>query len=114
MINLEYKDDSEWPDVNGTILDWSCDKNKKSTNFVKLLTKSYVMQDLIDRLLSYKTTIIGVVTAIASMLVLFGVVGKENQEGVVEGISNFWEALIAVLASINGLILIFSKDSDKS
>lgn len=87
--------------------------SKINCKFAKVLTKLKVMQDLIDRLLSYKTTIIGVVTAIAAILVLFGFVGKENQAGVVEGVSNFWEALIAVLASINGLILIFSKDSDK-
>ena len=70
------------------------------------------MKDLIARLTSYKTTIIGVVTALAAILVLFGVVGEENKDGVVEGVNNFWEALIAILASINGLILLFSKDSE--
>jgi hypothetical protein len=71
------------------------------------------MNDLIERLTSYKTTIIGVVTAIAAILVLFGFVGEENQDGVVTGVNNFWDAVIAILASINGLILLFSKDSDK-
>lgn len=71
------------------------------------------LSDLIERLTSYKTTIVGVVTALIAIAVLFGFVGEENKEGVIEGVGNFWEAVIALLATVNGLILVFSKDSDK-
>lgn len=68
-------------------------------------------QDFIDRITSYKTTIIGAVTAIAAILVLTGVLKPENQGDVVSGVSNFWDGLVQCLAGISGLILIFSHDS---
>lgn len=68
------------------------------------------MKDFIDRLRSYKTTIIGVFTAVISILVFFGVVDAENDG--VELASTFWDGALQVLAAIAGLILIFSKDSE--
>jgi hypothetical protein len=69
------------------------------------------MKDFIDRLTSYKTTVIGVVTAVLAIAVLFGWIGAEKQPEIATGINNFWDALIAVLASINGLILVFTKET---
>ena len=69
------------------------------------------MDDLIKRLTSYKTTIIGIVTAILAILVFFDVVKPENQG--VEVVSSLWDGILQVLAGISGVILIFSKDSDK-
>lgn len=69
------------------------------------------MKDLIDRLTSWKTTIIGAATLIISLLVLFNVITPERQEDAIGGVTNLWEGIIQVLAAISGLILIFSHDS---
>ena len=71
------------------------------------------MKDLIERLTSWKTTIVGAATLIIAVLVFFKVVQPENQGEAVAGISNFWDGIVQVMASVSGLILIFSKDSDK-
>ncbi len=68
------------------------------------------MKDFLERLKSYKTTIIGVATALVSILVFFGILQPEN-EGV-ELVSTFWDGALQVLAAIAGVILIFSKDSE--
>ena len=67
------------------------------------------MDDLIKRLTSYKTTVIGVVTAIIAILVFTGVVQPEN-DGVAV-VTTLWDGILQVLAAISGIILIFSKDS---
>lgn len=69
------------------------------------------MNDLIDRLTSWKTTVIGVATALVSILVFFGVLEPENDG--VELVSTFWDGALQVLSAIAGFVLIFSKDSDK-
>ena len=69
------------------------------------------MEDLIKRLTSYKTTVIGVVTAVLAIMVFFGLVQPEN-EGVAV-VTTLWDGILQVLAAVSGLILIFSKDSDK-
>lgn len=66
--------------------------------------------DFIDRLTSYKSTILGASTAIISFAVVLGWIKIENQEGIIEGIKNTWEGVAFVLGAINGIILIFSKD----
>jgi hypothetical protein len=73
--------------------------------------KKFIMQDLIARLTSWKTTIIGVATLLIALLVMFGVIKTENQAGAVEHIGTFWDSLVQILASISGLILIFSHDA---
>lgn len=68
------------------------------------------MKDFLERLKSYKTTIIGVFTAVISILVFFGVVDAENN-GVELGTS-LWDGVLQILAAIAGFILILSKDSE--
>ena len=67
------------------------------------------MDDLIKRLTSYKTTVVGVATAIIAILVFTGVVQPENDG--VEVVSTFWDGALQVLAAISGITLLFSKDS---
>lgn len=67
------------------------------------------MDDLIKRLTSYKTTVVGVATAIIAILVFTGVVQPEN-DGVAL-VTTFWDGALQVLAAISGIVLIFSKDS---
>mgnify|MGYP000695651582 CR=1 FL=1 len=69
------------------------------------------MDDLIKRLTSYKTTIIGIVTAILAILVFFNIVPPENNG--VEVVTTLWYGILQVLAGVSGVILVFSKDSDK-
>ncbi len=67
------------------------------------------MDDLIKRLTSWKTTVIGVATAIIAILVFTGVVQPEN-DGVAV-VTTLWDGILQVLAAISGIVLIFSKDS---
>ena len=67
------------------------------------------MDDLIKRLTSYKTTVMGVVVAVVAILKLTGVVDPES-DGVVV-VETFWDGALQVLAAISGIVLIFSKDS---
>ena len=68
------------------------------------------MNDFIKRMTSWKTTVLGIVTAIISILVISGVLDPENNG--VEVVSSFWDGAVQVLAAVSGLILLFSKDSD--
>ena len=72
------------------------------------------MDEFINRLTNWKTTIVGVSTAIIAILVTFGVVGSGESEDAVAQISTIWEGILAFLAGVSGLILVFSKDTDKT
>ena len=67
------------------------------------------MNDFIERLTSYKTTVIGVATAIMAILSFFGVL-KPEHDGV-EVVTTLWEGILEVLGAIAGITLILSKDS---
>ena len=68
------------------------------------------MKDFIDRLRSYKTTILGVFTAVISILVFFNIVDADNSG--TELATSLWDGILQILAAISGFILILSKDSD--
>ena len=72
------------------------------------------MKDLIERLKNYKTTIVGVVTALIAILVAFGVLGAEQGSQVPEQFTLTYDSIVQLLAAISGFILIFSKDADKA
>ncbi len=69
------------------------------------------MNDFIDRLTSWKTTVIGVATALIAILSFLGVLEPENDG--VEVVTTLWEGILQVVAAIAGIVLMFSKDSDK-
>jgi hypothetical protein len=69
------------------------------------------MKDLIARLTSWKTSIIGGATLVLSMLVLFGVIEPEKQADGVASVTSLWDSIVQVLAAISGLVLLFSHDA---
>ncbi len=69
------------------------------------------MKDFLARLMSYKTTVIGVATAVIALLALFGIIKPENKEDLAANVTNLWDAVIQVLAVISGIILMFSYDA---
>ena len=71
------------------------------------------MKDLIERLTSYKTTIVGIATAIIAVLSLLGYLAPEKKEVAETNVVTIYDSLLAVLGGVSGLILVFSKDSDK-
>ena len=69
------------------------------------------MQGLIDRLKSAKTTIIGIVTLVTSVLVGLNVIGADAGSELSSGIDLLYGNIVELLTGIAGIILIFSKDS---
>ena len=69
------------------------------------------MKDLIERLKNYKTTIIGIFTAVIALLVTFGVLDPDNTG--VESITSILDGVLLVLAGISGIVLMLSKDPKK-
>ena len=70
-----------------------------------------MLKDIIARLTSAKTTIMGVITALLTVLVAVGVV---TQDGLTEGLAatgNLYDAILVILGSISSIALLFSKDS---
>lgn len=69
------------------------------------------LKDLIARLTSAKTTVMGVVTALLTVLVAVGVIG---QDALTEGLTatgNLYEAIVVILGSISAIALVLSKDT---
>ena len=71
------------------------------------------MKDFLERLTNWKTTIVGLAGVIVTALIIFGVVGKEEGDKIVPLVDNMWAAVLAFVAALQSIILIFSKDSPK-
>jgi len=72
------------------------------------------LNDLIDRLTSWKTTAMGIAMAVIAILVGFGIVGEEAKEGAEIAVSGFWDGVVLALVGLGGIINIFSKDEKPS
>lgn len=72
------------------------------------------LNDLIERLTSWKSSAMGIFISVVSILVIANVVGEENQEGIIANASGFWDGATQMLSTLSGIILIFSKDKDKT
>ena len=70
------------------------------------------MKDFIARLTSYKTTIMGVITALLTVLAAIGVADQDDVSGGIVATNELYDAVLVVLGSISTIALIFSKDSD--
>jgi len=70
------------------------------------------LSDFIDRLTSWKTTILGFVGGLVIILVATGVVGKEEGEQLSPIVDSIWGAILMILGGINSLVLLFSKDGE--
>jgi len=70
-----------------------------------------MLKDLIARLTSVKTTVMGVVTALLTVLVAVGVLQQEDASEGTVALDQLYQGIIAVLGGISSIALIFSKDS---
>ena len=69
------------------------------------------LKDLAERLGSLKTTIIGIVTVLVSVLVGFNVIGPDVGQDLGTGIDLIYSNIVEFMTGIAGIILIFSKDT---
>jgi len=70
------------------------------------------MKDLIARLTSIKTTVMGVITALLTVLAAIGVADKDAVNGGILATGELYDAILVVLGSVSTIALIFSKDSE--
>lgn len=78
------------------------------------------MSNLKDSFKSWKTTLLGFVPIILSLLIMLGVVSVEDQAAIQQGVSDVFanaegglDNILALISGVLGLIGIFSKDGDK-
>lgn len=71
------------------------------------------MEDFLNRITSWKTTIVGISFGFITILVAAGVFEEEAVEGAPEVVGNVWDTVIQLFAGIQSVILLFSKDSGK-
>ena len=71
-----------------------------------------MLKDLVARLTSAKTTVMGVITALLTVLVALKVVGDDALVDGIAATGNLYDAVIVILGSITTIGLVLSKDSD--
>ena len=78
------------------------------------------MSNLKDSFKSWKTTLLGFVPIILSLLIMLGVVSVDDQAAIQQGVSDVFanaegglDNVLALISGVVGLIGIFSKDGDK-
>ena len=78
------------------------------------------MSNLKESFLSWKTTLLGFIPIILSLLIMLGVVKVEDQAAVQEGVNQIVnnaeggvDNILALISGVVGLIGIFSKEGDK-
>jgi len=78
------------------------------------------MSNLKDSFKSWKTTLLGFVPIILSLLIMLGVISVEDQSALQQGVSDVFanaegglDNILALISGVIGLIGIFSKDGDK-
>ena len=78
------------------------------------------MNNLKQSFLSWKTTLLGFIPIILSLLIMLGVIDVEDQATIQEGVNQVvsnaeggLDNIIALISAVVGLIGVFSKDGDK-
>lgn len=71
-----------------------------------------MLKDLIARLTSVKTTVMGVITALLTVLVAVGVLKPEDASEGTVALDQIYQGVIALLGGVSAIALIFSKDSE--
>jgi len=78
------------------------------------------MKNLSQSLKSWKTTVLGFVPIILSLLLMLGVITVEDQQAVATSVNQAFDSasggvdnILALISAVVGLIGIFSKDGDK-
>ena len=69
------------------------------------------MKDFIERIAGAKTTIVGLVTLVVSVLAGLNVIGADVGAELATGIDLLYSNVVELLGAIFGILLIFSKDS---
>ena len=68
-----------------------------------------MLDDFIERLGNWKSTLLGVVTLVLLLLLKTGVIGVEANDFITQNLNGFWEGLITLLTTIAGILAIVSK-----
>lgn len=78
------------------------------------------MSNLKQSFLSWKTTLLGFIPIILSLLIMLGVVSVEDQAAIQQGVNDVFanaegglDNILALISGVLGLIGVFSKDGDK-
>ena len=78
------------------------------------------MKNLSNSLKSWKTTVLGFVPIILSLLLMLGVITVEDQQVVADSVNKAFDSasggvdnILALISAVVGLIGVFSKDGDK-
>jgi len=69
------------------------------------------LKDIIEKIANKKTTVMGFVTLIVSVLAGLNVIGADAGAELASGIDLLYGNVVELLGAISGIILIFSKDS---
>ncbi len=69
------------------------------------------LKDLIERISGAKTTILGLVTLVVSVLAGLNVIGADVGAELASGIDLLYGNVVELLGALSGIILIFSKDT---
>jgi hypothetical protein len=69
------------------------------------------LKDLIEKVANAKTTIMGIVTLVVSVLAGLNVIGADAGQELATGIDLLYSNIVELLGAISGIALIFSKDS---
>jgi len=78
------------------------------------------MKNLSSSLKSWKTTVLGFVPIILSLLLMLGVITVDDQQVVTDSVNQAFDSasggvdnILALISAVVGLIGVFSKDGDK-
>ena len=69
------------------------------------------LKDLIDKIANKKTTVMGLVTLLVSVLAGLNVIGADAGQELATGIDLLYGNIVELGGVISGIILIFSKDT---
>jgi len=69
------------------------------------------LKEIIEKIANKKTTVMGLVTLIVSVLAGLNVIGADAGQELATGIDLLYGNVVELMGAISGIILIFSKDT---
>ena len=69
------------------------------------------LKEIIEKIANAKTTIMGVIALVVSVLAGLNVIGPDKGQELASGIDLLYSNVVELLGAISGIALIFSKDS---
>jgi|LGOV01.1.fsa_nt_gb hypothetical protein len=69
------------------------------------------LKEFIERIASKKTTVMGIVTLVVSVLAGLNIIGADVGVDLSTGVDLLYGNIVELLGAVSGLILIFSKDT---